>query len=168
MTRYRRPRPERQHWRWCVLNALDLVQVWGLAPITREAWIARYRPYSRASAACKSWERMKEGLVDIGIHYTVPRIGARYAGAIELAPAAPALVERLGRVLDAWLAQQPPMERWSRAAEASWDDEELALYQAARRERQALYQASLRKAAWRERQKAEKAKRPKSGRRRAS
>lgn len=140
MKRRRAPphRPESQRWRWCVLNALDLVGVWGRGPLTRHDWIARYRPTSHGPSAERAWVRMLEGLREVGVYYTTrptggdSRPGERGSGngvhwELTLEPGALVRVAQLARVLDDWLCEQAPIggarareqeDRWLEARRA--------------------------------------------------
>lgn len=102
-------RPRDRLWRWAVLNAVDLVHVWGGGPVPRDAWTRRYRPDGRAASVQRAWDRMKRGLRAVGVPYRCTADG------LELSDLA--AIERLAKALDAWLIEQPAffLERGSAA-----------------------------------------------------
>ena len=144
--------PEVQTWRWAVLNALDLLQTWGRGPISARAWIARYRPDAKRAAAEKAWERMKQGLTALGLPYhTIVIHQSEGSGAVrwamELGVEVPGRVERLVARLDAWLFDQPNLDRVAVATERTrrWRARRAAAKQ--RRETRKRAHAALRRLA---------------------
>ena len=111
---FRHPSPEIQHWRWCVLNALDLVQLWGHGPVSRDEWVRRYRPGYSPRAQDQAWVRMKRGLRSLGLALAVGKDGVTLPrGSVDR-------VRRWAEILDEWLLEQSPLSG-RRAERLDWE-----------------------------------------------
>lgn len=103
----RPPGPADSWWRHAVLDALDLLHVWGADPVSRTEWTKRYRPGASAAASAKAWERLKGRLRSLGLSWTTNH----NAGEIQLDEPSRQLVSELVRVLDEYLLANHDLSR---------------------------------------------------------